>query len=177
MPPPHYGRRTVLGALALAAVAAASPGLDAGANGSVARNLGGDGLMLRGYDPVAYFTRGEATPGLPDITAEHDGAVYRFATAEHRALFVADPAAYVPAYGGFCAFGAAMGRKFDADPHAWSIEDGKLYVNLNRNVRERWLADPHGFIRSADHNWSLIEALPDQALEASPPAGLVLGAN
>ena len=140
-------------------------------------NADDTGLMLRGYDPVAYFTLGKPTEGSPEITAEHDGGTYRFVSTEHRDLFVANPSAYAPAYGGFCAFGTAMGRKFDGDPEAWSIVDDRLYVNLNQGVRERWLGNPEGFIRTAEHNWPIIVDVPDTQLEASPPSDILLGAN
>ena len=78
-----------------------------------------DGYAVHGYDVVAYFTKGQPTKGSDEFQATYDGATYRFASAEHRDLFTADPAKYAPQYGGYCAFGTAMGRKFDGDPNAW----------------------------------------------------------
>ena len=172
-PTPTTRRQALLAGLALASLLAAPAWADAG----VARNVDATGLMLRGYDPVAYFTRGAATPGSPDLTAEHEGAVYRFASVEHRDRFLADPAAYVPAYGGFCALGTAMGRKFDGDPELWTVVDGRLFVNVHAAAQQRWQSDQAGFIATADHNWPLIQDLPDATLESSPPAGLRSGAS
>ena len=135
-----------------------------------------DGYAVHGYDVVAYFTVSAPTEGDNRFTAEHQGVRYRFASAENRDRFNGDPAKYAPQYGGFCAFGASVGRKFDGDPHAWRIVDGKLYLNLNKNVQRQWLKDPEGHIRGADHNWPIIADLADAQLAANPPAGLTLGA-
>ena len=94
--------------LARAALAAAFLALLAGC-GTV-RNTIADGddraLMLRGNDPVAYFTEKRAVKGDPAIKAERDGATYRFASSANRDAFLKDPARYEPAYAGFCASGA-----------------------------------------------------------------------
>ncbi len=134
------------------------------------------GYAVHGYDVVAYFTKGQPTEGSDEFQATYDGATYRFASAEHRDAFAADPAKYAPQYGGYCAFGTAMGRKFDGDPHAWKVVDDKLYLNLNKNVQERWLTDVPGFIRGAENNWPIIRSIGDASLESSPPAGLTQGA-
>lgn len=165
--------RTIAVALMLAiggAVAAASA---AQVVGEVNVN---DGYAVHGYDVVAYFTAGAPTEGDDRFTAEYEGAQYRFASAEHRDTFKQDPAKYAPQYGGFCAFGTSVGRKFDGDPHAWRIVDGKLYLNLNKKIQARWLQDTAGYIRGANHNWPIIAGIPDAELEANPPEGLSLGA-
>ena len=119
------------------------------------------GLALQGYDPVAYFTDGEPTKGDWDISSEYNGATYRFASEAHKATFEADPEAYAPAYGGYCAFGTAMGFKFDGDPTLWKIVDDTLYLNLSPAVQERWSEDIPGFIENADTNWTdIVDADP-----------------
>ncbi len=123
-------------------------------------------LALRGYDPVAYFTRGAPTPGNFQITAEHNGATYRFETEENKALFVSDPKAYAPAYGGYCAFGTAMGYKFDGDPELWRIVDNKLYLNLAPGIQKRWESDRANFIVAADTNWDTIAQKTPEELQA-----------
>lgn len=165
--------RTVVLAVVLGAGAALTS-TAASQAGSVNVN---DGYALHGYDPVAYFTKGEPTPGSDKFTADYEGITYRFASAENLDRFATEPAKYVPQYGGYCAFGTAMGRKFDGDPHAWSIVDGKLYLNLNKTVQQRWKEDPEGFIRGANHNWPIIAELPDSKLESDPPSGLSQGAQ
>ncbi len=136
-----------------------------------------EGYAVHGYDVVAYFTEGKPVLGNNSYTAEHGGATYRFASAEHRDLFAANPAKYAPQYGGFCAFGTAMGRKFDGDPQAWAIVDDRLYLNLNKDVQAKWKGNIPGFLKGAENNWPLIRNLADSRLEASPPAGVTLGAQ
>jgi YHS domain-containing protein len=85
-------------------------------------------LAVKGYDPVAYFTVGKPTPGLPEIEYEWDGHRYRFSRAEHRDLFKADPARYTPQFGNFCAMALSKGELVVADPENWLVSDGKLYV-------------------------------------------------
>ena len=135
-----------------------------------------DGKAVSGYDVVAYFTEGKPVEGNGAFTASHNGAEYQFSSAENRDLFSANPDAYAPQYGGYCAFGTAMGRKFDGDPNAWHIADNKLYLNLNKNIQERWIADVPGFVKGANNNWPIIQSLSDATLESNPPEGLTAGA-
>ena len=111
------------------------------------------GLAIYGYDPVAYFTDGKPVLGSAAFTATHDGATWRFASAAHRELFVKSPARYAPQYGGYCAFGVAGNYKVTIDPAAWRIEDGKLYLNYDKGVQRRWLADIPGFLAKSERNW------------------------
>ena len=98
-------------------------------------------VILAGHDAVAYFTDNKAVQGSAEFTAQHDGAVYRFSTAENRDTFRANPNKYAPAYGGYCAFGAALGKKFDVDGKAFEVVEGRLYVNKNKKVYKRWSQD------------------------------------
>lgn len=120
-------------------------------------NLDDKGLALRGFDPVSYFTVAKPAPGSAEFTAVHDGATYQFASAANRDAFQKEPAKYAPQYGGFCAFAAAVNKKFDADPNVWKIVDGKLYVNFSADVAAKWNADVPGFIQKANANWSAIK--------------------
>lgn len=108
---------------------------------------------IKGYDPVAYFTDGEPVKGSKTYTAEHQGATWRFASAEHRDLFEADPERYASQYGGYCAWAVAQGSTAGIDPEAWKIVDGKLYLNYDEEVQRKWLADVEGHIAAADANW------------------------
>ena len=135
-----------------------------------------NGYAVHGYDVVAYFAVGAPRSGSDRFIAAYQGATYRFASAANRDRFAADPAKFAPQYGGYCAFGTAQGRKFDGDPNAWRIVDGKLYLNLNKKVQQIWLTDTPGFIRGADHNWPIIVSLTDGQLESNPPVDLTLGA-
>jgi YHS domain-containing protein len=122
-------------------------------------------LALRGYDPVSYQTAGAPQPGDFNIVADYEGAVYRFVNEENRTAFMANPAKYAPQYGGYCAFGASMGKKFDGDPNVWKIVDGKLYLNLAPKVAELWSADTKGKIMAADEKWPVIKSVPPAELK------------
>lgn len=122
------------------------------------------GLALRGYDPVSYFADKKPILGDFTITADYNGATYRFNSEAHKAMFEKEPAKYVPQYGGFCAFGTAQGYKVDGDPNVWKVVDNKLYLNLAPAVAKRWVADIPGNIKSADKNWSSIKDKPPQEL-------------
>jgi len=113
-------------------------------------------LALDGHDPVAYFREGRPVEGVREHSTEWNGATWRFANAENLAAFEADPQAYAPQYGGYCAWAAAEGYRAPGDPDYWRIVDGKLYVNFDGSVQSRWEADIPGFIRKADANWPAI---------------------
>ena len=98
-----------------------------------------------------------AIRGERAYSTEWRGVEFRFASQANLDLFVSDPEAYAPAYGGYCAFGAAMGFKFDGDPNQWKIVDDVLYLNLSKDIQERWVTDIPGYIEKADVNWENIE--------------------
>lgn len=112
-----------------------------------------NGVAIKGYDPVAYFTRHEAVKGDPAIQAGYQGTTYWFASAEDKALFEHQPAHYVPRFDGFCAFGAAQGHKADIDPTAFTIVGDQLYLNYSHDVQAQWKSDIPGYIAKADQNW------------------------
>jgi len=111
------------------------------------------GKAIRGYDPVAYFTESKPVLGDSAITYSYQGATWQFASAKNRDAFEANPAQYAPQYGGYCAYGTADGHKAPTDADAWTIDDNKLYLNYNTNVRKAWNKDRPGFIQKADANW------------------------
>ncbi len=112
---------------------------------------------LSGYDPVAYFTDAKPTKGSGFHVTVHEGVTYAFASEEHKKMFTANPQKYLPAYGGYCAYGVAVGKKFVADPEVWKVVDGKLYVNLDKSIQGKWDKDVPGYIKKADANWSDIK--------------------
>ena len=111
------------------------------------------GAAIRGYDPVAYFTDGKPVKGKGEFTHQWKGATWRFASAANRERFAAAPEKYAPQYGGYCAYGVASGYAVKTEPDAWSVVDGKLYLNYDRSVQASWLKDVPGYIRKADANW------------------------
>jgi hypothetical protein len=95
----------------------------------------------------------------------HDGATYRFASADNQRRFEADPRRYLPQYGGYCAYGVSVGAKFDGDPQVWEVVDGKLYVNLNAEIQKSWRADIPGAVRKADAHWRKIRTADPATLK------------
>ena len=112
---------------------------------------------INGYDPVAYFTENKAVRGKPEFTQEWKGVSWLFGSKENAEKFKASPEKYAPQYGGYCAYGCSRGYKAKTAGDAWSIVDGKLYLNYNKEVRETWKKDPAGYIRKADSIWSEIK--------------------
>ncbi len=112
---------------------------------------------IDGYDAVAYFTVGEPVEGSDEFTFDYQGAVWKFASQEHLNLFREDPQAYAPQYGGYCAYAVANGDTASAEPDLWTIHNGKLYLNYNRRINERFRNDIDAFIEQADQNWPGIE--------------------
>ena len=110
-------------------------------------------VAVGGYDPVAYFTDGRPVRGSAEIRTMHQGFEYRFASAAHLAAFRANPARYLPQYGGYCAWAVSQGYTAAGNPRNWRIVDGKLYLNYNSEIQQRWERDIPGFIRSGDANW------------------------
>lgn len=114
----------------------------------------GHGPAIKGYDPVAYFTDGRARKGSAKHTVEYDGVQWRFVSAEHRALFLAAPEQYAPAYGGYCAYAmGALDQRVKVDPEVFSIVDGRLFLNYSQSVRDDWLLERDSYINKADKNW------------------------
>ena len=117
------------------------------------------GVAIHGYDPVSYF-EGAPQAGDPQYFTDVDGARYLFASVTHKAKFDAAPASFAPQYGGYCAFGAAMGHKSPTQPDTGQIIDGKLYLNYNRDVKAMFDKDHAGLIGKADANWTTIRDDP-----------------
>ena len=111
------------------------------------------GKALNGYDPVAYFTEGKPVRGDSAYATQWQGSTWHFANAQHRDAFRADPERYAPQYGGYCAYGMSRGYKAPTEADAWTIANGKLYLNYNQKVRTEWDKDREGYIRKADENW------------------------
>ncbi len=112
-------------------------------------------VAIGGYDPVSYFDGGPRK-GDAKFAATFKRAEYRFANAANLARFKANPAAFVPQYGGYCAWAVAGGYTAKADPLAWKVVNGKLYLNYDANVQKRWAQDVPGNIAKGDKNWPAV---------------------
>ncbi|MEO9780496.1 MAG: YHS domain-containing (seleno)protein [Sedimentitalea sp.] len=115
--------------------------------------LNGNPLGMHGNDPVSMFQGADPAQGDAAFTSSHDGIDYYFTTAESQSMFDADPAAYLPQFGGFCAFGVFAGKKLDGDVRYADIVDGKLYLFVNAAILEKYLEDPQPVIAGANEKW------------------------
>ncbi len=113
---------------------------------------------IRGYDTVAYFTKGSAVKGDRTYTYSWNGADWYFASQENRDLFREDPERYAPQYGGYCAYAMSKGSYASTSPKAWTINEEKLYLNNSRAVRKTWSKDIPVFIERANRNWRQFRA-------------------
>ncbi len=116
-------------------------------------NTDSEGVAIKGYDPVAYFTTGKPVKGDKEFEYKWKGAKWRFSSKEHLRLFMDAPEKYAPQYGGYWAYAVSRGTTADIDPDSWSIVDGKLYLNLNKKIQKLWKNDVPGNIKKADENW------------------------
>lgn len=108
---------------------------------------------IRGYDPVAYLTEGKPVKGDGQFTFNWMKADWRFASAENLASFKADPTRYAPQYGGYCAYAMSKGSYAKTVPDAWTVHDGKLYLNYSLSVRRTWSKDIPRNIDNANRHW------------------------
>lgn len=117
-------------------------------------NKSWQGVAIKGYDPVAFYEDGKPVKGSDKYEYKWRDAKWRFASAEHRDLFQANPENYAPQYGGYCAWAVSQGSTANVDPkNAWKIVEGKLYLNYNVKIQEKWAKDIPGNIKKADANW------------------------
>ncbi|AYV55270.1 YHS domain protein [Leptospira kmetyi] len=114
-------------------------------------------LALNGYDPVAYFILGKPVEGKKEFSFRWKEADWRFSSAENLKLFRERPDQYAPQFGGYCAYGIAMGEKVSIDPNQWKIVDGKLYLNYDHDVQVLWEKDTSGWIQKAREKWGAIK--------------------
>ena len=110
-------------------------------------------FAIRGYDAVAYHKQEKPVKGNSHYTAQWNGAMWRFANAENRDQFQEDPEKWAPKYGGYCAWAVSNNYTASTDPDAWSIVDGKLYLNYSRSIRKKWGANTSANIARGDANW------------------------
>lgn len=120
-----------------------------------------DGVAVKGYDVVSYFVEGKSQEGKASISAKYLGVIYRFATKQHRDLFIKNPQKYMPQYGGWCAYAiGAKNEKVTMNPENYKIVDGKLYLfykNFFTDTLDDWNEDEENLKKKADKNWSEVK--------------------
>lgn len=146
-------RRSTLQYVALAIALAWLPGTASFAQSDSSKPLR---VVLKGHDPVAYFTEGRPVKGSAEIKYDWDGERYLFANAGNRDKFAANPERYAPQFGGYCTGSMSKGVRNEADPEAWIVSDGRLYVFGAVKFKELAEKDPAGFAKTvlaANQNW------------------------
>jgi len=112
-----------------------------------------NGFAIHGYDPVAYFVSAKALEGNPALTYKFEGNKWMFVNQTNKLAFIANPEAYIPQYGGHCAYAASKNKIADSDPYAWTVHDNKLYLNYSIATRSTWLQERDTNILKANENW------------------------
>jgi YHS domain-containing protein len=120
-------------------------------------NVDQNGVILKGYDPVAYFKQHRAVKGDPTYSSSYGGATYYFASADDKAAFDESPVKYAPQYGGYCASGMTKGQLNDCDPNVFFIYKGKLYLCESPKKGKSFYSKPDANIRKADAKWRAYE--------------------
>jgi YHS domain-containing protein len=141
-------------------------------------NLNDKGVIIEGYDPVAYFTDDKAIKGDEQYMAEYRGATYWFTSAEHAELFKKNPEKYAPQYGAFCGYAVSIGKLRPVDPTIYQIENGRLilqhtpeaYRLFNKNLAES--------IEKADKNWpGIVTEHTGKQVKYDAPASAAVSVN
>lgn len=145
----HLTRRSAIGLLAGAPLALGTRPAFAAAPETFQKM----GFAINAIDPVAYFQQSKPVEGSMNHLVSWHGAKWVFASAANREKFEADPNTYAPRFGGYCAYAASKGYLADTVPEAWTIYEGRLYLNANLRARELWLQDIPGNIAAAEQNW------------------------
>jgi YHS domain-containing protein len=121
-------------------------------------NLDKTGVAIQGYDPVGFFADNKPVKGDPKFVAKRDGAIYFFASKEHKEMFTKEPAKYEPAFGGYCAYGVSRNKLVEIDVEASQVVDGKLLLQYSKGVRDDFNKDVKGNLAKADANWPALVA-------------------
>lgn len=150
MPMIQTTRRSLLTTSAAALALAALPRVALAATAPI---FAEGGIAINGTDPVAYFTENRPVAGDPQFSTDYMGATWYFASAENLDQFRNAPEEFAPQFGGYCAYAASKGYIAPTVPEAWTIYEGKLYLNANLRARELWLEDIPGNIALAQDNW------------------------
>jgi hypothetical protein len=156
----RYGWRPGIAFFALLAGVFADIGLDLTARAATTERVVVNrysGLAIEGFDPVAYFTDSQATPGVADFEACERGAVWRFRNDGNRASFVAHPEVYGPQFGGYDPVDLGRGVTYAGNPRFWVVSGQRLYLFGREENRDAFSADPARFLKDAGARWPALE--------------------
>ncbi|HUL34433.1 MAG TPA: YHS domain-containing (seleno)protein [Candidatus Eisenbacteria bacterium] len=121
--------------------------------GKTLQNLDRNGVAIQGYDPVAFFTQNKPVKGDKRFESTYKGATYYFVSGEDKAAFDASPGKYEPEFGGFCAYGVSRGKLVPVDVQAFQIVNGKLLLQYDLDIKEKFNKDQAGNLDKANQNW------------------------
>jgi len=110
-------------------------------------------VAIKGYDPVAYFTENRPVKGSDKLSYSWNGADWHFSSEDNLEKFKSDPEKYAPQYGGYCAYAVSQGETAPIEPDQFTLVNGKLYLNYNKSINEKWLKDKGSYIEQADKEW------------------------
>ena len=116
-------------------------------------NLDANGVIIDGYDPVAFFTDNKPVKGDAQFQFKYQDAIYYFASQQHLDLFKSDPEKYKPQFGGWCAYAVSLGRVAPIDVNTFSIVNGRLVIQHNQRAVNGWNKDVQGNLELADKYW------------------------
>lgn len=136
-------------------------------NGHYLNNVDAKGIILDGYDPVAFFTDNKPVKGDPQFSYTYEEAVYHFASQQHLDLFKANPEKYKPQFGAWCAYAVSLGRTAPIDVNTFSIVDGRLVIQHNQRAVNGWEKNPEGNLKLADKYWPRVTANGGKQIKVS----------
>ncbi len=115
-----------------------------------------NGLALDGYDVVSFFEGQGAVEGRQEFALMWKGVIWRFVSSGNQARFEANPRAYAPVFGGYCAYAMSQGYLAPGDPHLWRIDNGELFLLNNASVQVIWQEDAGALLQAARGNWPAV---------------------
>ena len=121
-----------------------------------------NGVALKGYDPVSYFTDMKPEMGMSDISYKWGGATWQFTSKDHMKMFEENPSKYAPQYGGYCAYAITKNKLVPADPAYWTMENGMLYLNVNADAQQLFRKDIMDNINMGEKNWKSLSMSTDK---------------
>lgn len=114
-------------------------------------------IALQGYDPVSFHSEKKAVKGNPYIATEHNGYKFLFSSEGNKQTFEKNAGKYLPAYGGYCAFGVTLGVLFPVETDTWDIIDGQLVLQYNQEIKQMFEENKQENIKKARENWKKME--------------------
>ena len=158
-PPPRWTRRIALAVFSVAVLSGCSSLVAQNPSSALkpvnaVADGGDDRVMLKGADVVAYFADGRYVQGSPQFKSRYEEVTFRFASAEHKALFDAAPKKYLPEFGGYCANGIAYAIPWGGDADIWRMIDGKLYIFGGKGSLDAFELDVAGNRKLAERYWA-----------------------